>query len=69
MTEANEISLADELEHALARAGIALPDDRRQAVLRSYAELRRHVAKLHEAQTSAEPSNVFHVMSDQVPEP
>jgi hypothetical protein len=44
----------------MRRAGIAVPDERRAAVLASYADLRDQIALLHNRYTYAdEPANVF----------
>jgi hypothetical protein len=52
--------LATEFDVLMRRAGIAVPDDRRAAVLASYADLRDQIALLHNRYTYAdEPANVF----------
>jgi hypothetical protein len=52
--------LATEFDILMRRAGIAVPDERRAAVLASYADLRDQIALLHNRYTYAdEPANVF----------
>lgn len=52
--------LAAEFDCLMARAGIAVPESRRAAVLAAYAELRAQMALLHGRYgAAAEPSNVF----------
>ena len=49
-----------ELETLLARAGIRMPDLRRDAVRAAYADLRGQIALLHGRYgPAAEPANVF----------
>jgi hypothetical protein len=52
--------LATEFDILMRRAGITVPDERRAAVLASYADLRDQIALLHNRYTYAdEPANVF----------
>ena len=49
-----------ELETLLARAGVKVPDLRRDAVRAAYADLRAQIALLHGRYgATAEPANVF----------
>jgi hypothetical protein len=51
---------AAEFDCLMARAGIAVPEQRRAAVLTAYADLRQQIALLHGRYgAAAEPSNVF----------
>ena len=53
-------ALAAEFDCLMARAGITVPEQRRAAVLVSYADLRGQIALLHGRYgPEAEPSNVF----------
>jgi hypothetical protein len=53
-------ALAAECDCLMARAGIAIPEARRTAVLTAYADLRQQIALLHGRYgAAAEPSNVF----------
>ena len=53
-------ALAAEFDCLMARAGIAVPEARRAAVLTAYADLRKQIALLHGRYgAAAEPSNVF----------
>jgi hypothetical protein len=53
-------ALAAEFDCLMARAGIAVPEARRAAVLTAYADLRQQIALLHGRYgAAAEPSNVF----------
>jgi hypothetical protein len=53
-------ALAAEFDCLMARAGIAIPEGRRTAVLTAYADLRSQIALLHGRYgAAAEPSNVF----------
>ena len=52
--------LAAEFDCLMERAGIRIPDERRAAVLASYADLRGQLALLHGRYSAVnEPSNVF----------
>jgi hypothetical protein len=52
--------LAAEFDTLMRRAGITVPDERRAAVLASYADMRDQIALLHNRYTYAdEPANVF----------
>lgn len=54
-------TLEAEFDVLMARAGIAVPEDRRAALLTGFAELRGQVALLRQPRTAAaEPSNIFH---------
>lgn len=49
-----------ELETNLARAGVAVPADRMEAVFAGYKDLRRMAALLRQPRTAAaEPSNTY----------
>ena len=53
-------ALAAEFDLMMGRAGIAVPESRRAAVLTAYADLRQQIALLHGRYgADAEPSNVF----------
>lgn len=53
-------ALAAEFDCLMARAGVHVPDSRRDAALASYADLRGQLAILHGRYSpAAEPSNVF----------
>jgi hypothetical protein len=53
-------ALAAEFDCLMARAGIAIPETRRTAVLTAYADLREQIALLHGRYgAAAEPANVF----------
>ena len=53
-------ALAAEFDCLMARAGIAIPEARRTAVLTAYADLREQIALLHGRYgAAAEPANVF----------
>jgi len=53
-------ALAAEFDMLMARAGITVPPQRREAVLVAYADLRAQIALLHGRYgPEAEPSNVF----------
>lgn len=53
-------ALAAEFDMLMARAGITVPPQRREAVLTAYADLRAQIALLHGRYgPEAEPSNVF----------
>jgi hypothetical protein len=55
-------ALAAEFDCLMARAGITVPPQRRDAVLASYADLRGQIALLHGRYgPETEPSNVFRV--------
>jgi hypothetical protein len=52
--------LAAEFDILMRRAGITVPQERRSAVLASYADLRDQIALLHGRYAhTAEPANVF----------
>jgi hypothetical protein len=52
--------LAAEFDCLMHRAGITVPEDRRAAVLASYADLREQIALLHDRYAHTdEPANVF----------
>jgi hypothetical protein len=54
--------LAVEFDILMRRAGIAVPDERRAAVLATYADLREQIALLHDRYAHTdEPANVFRV--------
>ena len=53
-------SLAAEFDALLARAGIALPSERRDAALATYPEFRAQIDLLHTPRAhTAEPSNTY----------
>lgn len=53
-----------ELEVLLRRAGVAVPEDRMEAVLAGYADLTRMTALLRQPRTAAaEPSNAFSLVT------
>ncbi len=53
-------ALAAEFDTLMARAGITVPEARRETVLAAYADLRGQLALLHGRYgAAAEPSNVF----------
>ena len=55
-----DASLETEFDVLMARAGLAIPPDRRPALLHAFAELRGQLALLRGPRTAAaEPSNVF----------
>ena len=59
-------ALAAEFDWLMTRAGIAVPDARRAAVLTAYADLRQQIALLHGRYgAAAEPSNVFRLSPEQ----
>jgi hypothetical protein len=64
MTEAETISaLAPEFDCLMARAGIAIPAERRESILAAYADLRGQIALLHAPRSHlAEMSNVFSLL-------
>jgi hypothetical protein len=52
--------LAAEFDMLMARAGVSVPPQRREAVLAAYADLRSQIALLHGRYRAVdEPSNVF----------
>jgi hypothetical protein len=52
--------LAAEFDILMHRAGITVPDQRRAAVLASYADFRAQIALLHDRYAyTDEPANVF----------
>ena len=52
--------LAAEFDFLMRRAGIAVPEQRRAAVLAGYADLRGQIALLHDRYAHTdEPANVF----------
>ena len=52
--------LAAEFDILMRRAGITVPEERRAAVLSSYADLREQIALLHNRYAHTdEPANVF----------
>jgi hypothetical protein len=57
----DESSQADEREFdfLMARAGIAIPADRRAGTLKGFVEIRAHVRRLWELKTEAEPMPIF----------
>ena len=64
MSETNKDSqaLGAELDCMMARAGITIPEGRRETILAHYADLRTQIALLHAPRpASLEPSNVFRV--------
>jgi len=55
-------ALEAEFDCLMARAGVAVPQQRREAALVAYADLRGQIALLHGRYgPEAEPSNVFRV--------
>jgi hypothetical protein len=53
-------ALAAEFDCLMARAGIAVPPQRRSTVLAAFVDLRGQIALLHDRYgPEAEPSNVF----------
>ncbi len=57
---AAEDRLKAELEVNLARAGVVVPEDRMEAVLAGYRDLKRMCALLRQPRTAAaEPSNTY----------
>jgi hypothetical protein len=58
MTSADE--LVTEFDILMRRAGIKVPEERRVAVLTSYADLRGQIALLHNRYAHTdEPANIF----------
>jgi hypothetical protein len=52
--------LAAEFDILMRRAGLTIPDERRAAVLASYADLREQIALLHNRYVyTDEPANIF----------
>jgi hypothetical protein len=55
--------LETELDMLMARAGVAIPADRRERLLASFADLREQVGLVHAPrEATAEPSNIFRAM-------
>ncbi|HTU56103.1 MAG TPA: hypothetical protein VMF62_19220 [Acetobacteraceae bacterium] len=51
---------ADEFDILMARAGLTIPPDRREALLVAFADLRREIALLHDPlPPSLEPAAVY----------
>lgn len=64
MSEVNAGDLKHELEALLRRAGVTVPEDRMDAVLSGYADLKGMCALLRQPRTAAaEPSNVFSLVT------
>ncbi|MBV9252489.1 MAG: hypothetical protein JO227_25010 [Acetobacteraceae bacterium] len=61
-------ALAAEFDMLMARAGITVPPQRREAVLAAYADMRGQIALLHGRHgPEHEPSNVFRLWPTEVP--
>ncbi len=53
-------ALAKEFDVLMARAGLSIPEDRREALLVAFADLRAEIALLHEAlPPTLEPAAVY----------
>jgi hypothetical protein len=53
-------ALAAEFDVMMARAGLAIPEDRREGLLTAFADLRAEIALLHEAlPPTLEPAAVY----------
>lgn len=64
MSETSAADLKLELEVLLRRAGVAVPEDRMDAVLSGYGDLKRMCALLRQPRTAAaEPSNTFSLVT------
>ncbi len=60
MTEMSDAELADELDALLRRSGLVVPEDRYQAVLVGYRDLKRMLALLRQPRTpAAEPAVIY----------
>ena len=56
--------LAHEFDVLMARAGIAIPAQRRPGILTAYADLRGQIELLHAARdATVEPANVYRLTS------
>lgn len=60
MTETPDTELSNELDALLQRSGLTVPEDRYQAVLAGYIDLKRMVALLRQPRMpAAEPAAVY----------
>jgi hypothetical protein len=61
MTHDTQVTdLQQELDILLRRAGLVVPEDRMDAILAGYADLKRLTALLRQPRTAAaEPSNIY----------
>lgn len=61
-------ALAAEFDMLAARAGVAVPADRRDSILAGYADFRAQLHLLHGPRTHlSEPSNVFSLVAKAAP--